>query len=132
MRPSFPPVGADAVVAAQREDQPARDRVAVHGADHRPRERVPAGEGAVDARHHVALALLVERGGELEVDARGEESRAAGEDDRVRRVFAQLLEHGGPVLQQLEVHRVRRRPVDPHESDAVPVLDGHVARHAAQ
>ncbi len=116
-------VRGHAMVPAEGEDQAAGDRVTVYGTDHRSRERVPAGEQAVDSVDHPALGLGVERGCELEVHARREEPLAAGYDHGSRVGRGQLLHHPGALLEQLQVERVRGRPVDGQQGHVAVLID---------
>ena len=100
-----------------REDQAACDRMAVHGRHDGPREPVPAGEDGVDPLDHPALAVGVECRSDLQVSSGREEALAAGQDDGSRRIGDEFVGEPAALLEQLRVHRVRRRPVDPDYCD---------------
>ena len=100
-----------------------------HVAGARLRKLPLDGRHAVDPVHHRDLGLGVQRRRELEVGPRREEPVAAGEHDRRRLVGGQLLLHRHRVGEQLAVHRVGRRAVQPHERDLATGLDVDVAGH---
>jgi hypothetical protein len=103
--------------------------VAVDGTDQGTRKAVRAAEEAVDPADHRALLFGVEGRGDLEVHARGEEAVAPGDDDGSGFGAAELFERFRPLLEQLEVQRVGRRPVYSDQRYLAALLDRQVAEH---
>ena len=117
-----------AVVGAEREHDAAGDRVAVDRSDDRPLESVPRRDHAIDAHDHRRPAPPASSVGTTFRSSPAEKNpsrptitTASGSDAASSSVDADDL------LDQLRVHRVRGRAVDPHDRGALPRLDGDVA-----
>jgi hypothetical protein len=101
--------------------------MAVDGADHRPREGVPAGEQAVDPDDHRSLVVRAEHRSQLQVHAGAEEPGPPRQYDGTRRVGAEFLQRRVTVLEQPDVHRIGRRPVDVDDGHLSFAIDADVA-----
>jgi hypothetical protein len=115
----------DAMVAAHGEHEPARDRVPGDRADDRAGQPVDAERHLVDPVDQAALLRWAVVGDRLEVEPGREEAGPAGQHERRRWRLGQLPDRLDELLQQPDVHGVRRRTVGGQHRDPVPLGERH-------